>query len=80
MVVYEIRIIRPGSYYLGVNLDHTANQDAPYTRWFYPGTENPGLATIIEFSGKPSVQVYDFSLPERQAGKYGRSNKDDFRN
>jgi hypothetical protein len=64
---YEVRIIRPGRYYLGINLEHTATRYTPYPRWFYPGTEDPALATIIDFSGKPGVQIYDFTLPDRQA-------------
>jgi hypothetical protein len=31
---YEIRIVRPGQYYLGVNLNRTATRDTPYPRWF----------------------------------------------
>ena len=63
---YEIRIVRPGQYYLGINLNHTASRDTPYPRWFYPGTEDPALATTIDFQGKPEVRTYDFILPERQ--------------
>ena len=63
---YELRIDRAGQYYLGVNLNHTPTQDTPYPRWFYPGTEDPALATRIDFSGKPEVRTYDFTLPDRQ--------------
>jgi hypothetical protein len=48
---YELRIIRPGRYYLGVNLNHTPTQDTPYRRWFYLGTEAQALAESVEFSG-----------------------------
>lgn len=64
---YELRIDRAGEYYLGVNLNHSPTQDAPYPRWFYPGTEDPAVAARIEFSGKPEVRTYDFSVPDPQA-------------
>jgi len=63
---YELRIVRPGQYYLGLNLNHTPTRDNPYPRWFYPGTEDPSSATRIDFSGKPEIRSYDLSLPDRQ--------------
>jgi hypothetical protein len=64
---YELRIPRPGRYYLGVNLNHTATRDTPYPRWFYPGTADQALAAQIDFSGTPEDRKYDFALPDRQA-------------
>jgi hypothetical protein len=61
---YELRILRPGEYLLGVNLNHTATRDTPYSRWFHPGTENPAAATKIDFSGRPETRVYNLTLPE----------------
>jgi hypothetical protein len=61
---YELRILRPGEYLLGVNLNHTATRDTPYSRWFHPGTENAAAATKIDFSGKPETRVYNLALPE----------------
>jgi len=63
---YEFRVVRPGEYYLGINLNHTPTRDTPYPRWFYPGTENQAAAAIINFSGKPDSRTYDFTLPDRQ--------------
>jgi hypothetical protein len=63
---YEMRIVKPGHYHLGINLNHTASRETPYPRWFYPGTEDPALATPIDFSGKPEVRTYDIVLPDRQ--------------
>jgi len=63
---YEIRIVRPGHYYLGVSLNHTPSRDTPYPRWFYPGTDDPALATVIDFSGKPETRAFDFTLPDQQ--------------
>ncbi|HEV3198856.1 MAG TPA: carboxypeptidase-like regulatory domain-containing protein [Bryobacteraceae bacterium] len=62
---YTIRLVRPGQYFLGVNLNHTATRDTPYQRWFYPGTEDPASAARIEFSGRPEARTYDFTLPDR---------------
>jgi hypothetical protein len=64
---YELRIIRPGQYYLGINLNHTATRDTPYPRWFYPGTGDPTSATRIDFSGHPEARTYDLILPDRQS-------------
>lgn len=64
---YEMRIVRPGQYYLGVSLNHSPSRDTPYPRWFYPGTGDPSLATTIEFSGKPETRTYDFTLPDQQS-------------
>jgi hypothetical protein len=63
---YEIRIVRPGQYYLGVSLNHTPSRDTPYPRWFYPGTKDPAVATAIDFFGKPETRTYDFTLPDQQ--------------
>jgi hypothetical protein len=63
---YDLRIVRAGQYHLGINLNHTPTRDTPYARWFYPGTEDPVLATSIDFSGRPEVRTYDFTLPDRQ--------------
>ena len=64
---YEIRIVRPGQYFLGVSLNHSPSRDTPYPRWFYPGTGDPSLATTIDFSGKPETRTYDFTLPDQQS-------------
>ncbi len=61
---YELRILRPGEYYLGINLNHTATRDTPYPRWLLPGTEDSAAATKIDFSGRPETRVYDLILPE----------------
>jgi hypothetical protein len=63
---YELRIVRPGQYYLGINLNHSPTSDTRYPRWFYPGTEDEAAAEIIDFSGKPDIRTYDFTLPDRQ--------------
>jgi hypothetical protein len=61
---YELRILRPGEYHLGINLNQAARRDSPYPRWFHPGTENPAAATKVDFSGRPETRVYDLTLPD----------------
>lgn len=63
---YQLRIIRPGQYLLGINLNHSPTQDTPYPRWFYPGTEDLAAAETIVFSGRPETRNLDLTLPERQ--------------
>ena len=38
----------------------------PFTRWFYPGTENPAVAGIVHVSDKAEVLRFDLSLPAPQ--------------
>lgn len=63
---YQLKVSRLGQYQLGVNLTHTATQETPYSRWFYPGTEDPSAAAAIELQGRPDIRTYDFRLPVRQ--------------
>ncbi|MEO8368863.1 MAG: carboxypeptidase-like regulatory domain-containing protein [Candidatus Solibacter sp.] len=63
---YQLRIVKPGQYYLGINLNHTPTQYTPYPRWFYPGTDNQASAISIAFSGRPETRTYDLALPDRQ--------------
>src|ERR1035437_5376928 len=60
---YQLRIVKAGQYYLGINLNHTPTQDTPYPRWFYPGTDDLASATTIAFSGRPEMRTYDLTLP-----------------
>ncbi|HYR90903.1 MAG TPA: carboxypeptidase regulatory-like domain-containing protein [Terriglobia bacterium] len=63
---FELRHFRSGGYHLGVNLDHSPTLATPYTRWFYPGTEDAAKAAIIYFSEAPETKRYYLRLPERQ--------------
>ena len=64
---YELRILRPGEYIFGINLNHAATRYSPYPRWFHPGTEDPAAATKIDFSGKRETLLYDLTLPDALA-------------
>jgi hypothetical protein len=61
---YELRILRPGEYHLGINLNQAATRDSPYPRWFHPGTEDAAAATKVDFSGRSETRVYDLTLPD----------------
>jgi hypothetical protein len=63
---YAIRVVTPGQYFLGINLNHTPTRDTPYPRWFYPGTQDSASAAGIDFAGKPETRTYDLTLPDRQ--------------
>jgi hypothetical protein len=66
---YELPIYRPGHYRVGVNLNQSAKRDAPYPRWFYPGTADEAAAAEIEFNGKPETRVLDIALPQPMAAR-----------
>jgi hypothetical protein len=66
---YEFRAVPPGDYYLGVNLLHSPYEAMPYTRYFYPGTEDPAGSKLIIVGDAPGTNRYDFSLPPRQESR-----------
>lgn len=63
---YELRHLTTGDYYLGVSLSHSPTSENPYTRWFYPGTEDPTRAGILHVSDKPETHIFDLTLPVPQ--------------
>ena len=64
--LYEFEYLRTGDYYLGVNLDRPPSPDMPYGQWYFPGTAEPGAATIVHLPETPGVQTFDLILPEPQ--------------
>jgi hypothetical protein len=62
---FELRIVTPGTYALGVNLTRAPSHGSPYPRWFHPGTSDPAAATRISFSGGREVRSLDLTLPDR---------------
>src|SRR4029077_16341951 len=60
---YELHRLTTGEYYIGISLSRTPTLQNPYTRWFYPGTEDPTTAGILHLSEKAEVQRFDLSLP-----------------
>jgi hypothetical protein len=63
---YRLRNLSTGDYYLGISLSRSPTKACPYTRWFYPGTENPALAGIVHVSDRPGSQSFDLTLPAIQ--------------
>lgn len=63
---YELRNLRAGDYYLGVSLSPWRTPENPYTRWFYPGTEDPQAAIHVHVADRPERQSFHLTLPIRQ--------------
>ena len=63
---YELRNIRSGEYYLGINPARTPSKDMPYTRYFYPGTEDPSHAGVVFVEEEPGTATYQFPIPAPQ--------------
>jgi hypothetical protein len=63
---YTLKDIRPGEYYLGINLARTPSKDMPYTRYFFPGTEDPPRAGVAIVEQAPGSGTYDFMIPAPQ--------------
>jgi hypothetical protein len=63
---YTLKDIRPGEYYLGINLARTPSKDMPYTRYFFPGTEDPSRAGVAIVEQGPGSGTYDFMIPVPQ--------------
>jgi hypothetical protein len=64
---YELRNVRSGDYYLGINLAHTPSKQMPYTRYFYPGTEDPSRAGIVTVRQESGSQTFNFPIPAPQS-------------
>ena len=63
---YELRQLTTGDYYLGISLSRSPTPQNPYTRWFYPGSEDPAAAGIVQVSDKPEALRRDLTLPDPQ--------------
>jgi 5-hydroxyisourate hydrolase-like protein (transthyretin family) len=63
---YELRGLTTGDYYLGISISRSPTLQNPYTRWFYPGVEDPAAAGIVHISDKPEVLRFDLTLPDAQ--------------
>jgi hypothetical protein len=63
---YSLRNLTAGDYYIGISIGRSPTQAQPYTRWFYPGTEDPSLAGILHVSDRPESQSFDLTVPHPQ--------------
>lgn len=63
---FEFRGLQPGDYYLGINLDRPISTAVPYSRVYYPGTEDLEFAETIRISEEAGVIEADLPLPPAQ--------------
>ena len=63
---YELHHLATGDYYLGISLTRSPTLQNPYTRWFFPGTEEPTRAGILHVSDRPEAQLMDLAVPAQQ--------------
>jgi 5-hydroxyisourate hydrolase-like protein (transthyretin family) len=63
---YKLQSLTTGDYYIGISLTRSPRAEAPYTRWFYPGTEDPASAALVHVADGPEAQTIDLRLPPRQ--------------
>lgn len=66
---YKLHSLTAGDYYIGISLSRSPRPEAPYTRWFYPGTEEPESATLVRVADRPEAQTIDLRLPPRQRAR-----------
>jgi hypothetical protein len=69
---YVLRNLAAGDYYLGVSLSRTPTLKQPYTRWFYPGTEDPA-GVCVHVSDNPEVHRLDLALPDLRGSVSSRA-------
>jgi hypothetical protein len=62
---YKIEGLRPGSFYIGVNIRHHPEISAPYPATFYPGVAMVDQARVISLGHKQSLQSIDLHLPPK---------------
>ena len=63
---YELKNLRPGEYYLGINLARTPSKEMPYTRYFFPGAEDSAAAIPALVGDGQQIKKYDFPIPAAQ--------------
>jgi hypothetical protein len=63
---YELRHLASGDYYVGISLSQSPTLKNPYTRWFFPGTEDPARAGVLHVSDRPGAQLFELTAPAQQ--------------
>jgi hypothetical protein len=61
---FEFRLVQPGRYLLGINLDGPPRSVNPYPRTYYPGVSDPSLASIVGVGDGTKLKGFDMSLPK----------------
>ena len=62
---YKKEGLRPGSFYLGVNIRHLPEISQPYPETFYPGVAVVDQARVINLEHEQSLQGIDLRLPPK---------------
>ncbi|HET8669792.1 MAG TPA: hypothetical protein VFM05_03935 [Candidatus Saccharimonadales bacterium] len=63
---YEMKLLRPGRYHLGVRIAGSAGSTyVPYPQTYYPGVKDQSQATVISISEGQRVELDELILPAR---------------
>jgi hypothetical protein len=60
---FDLWPLPPGDYYVGVNINSSPKEDAPFPPTYYPGVANPKAATILHLD-EGEVKDLELRLPE----------------
>ena len=60
---YELRNLKPGEYYLGINLVRTPSANMPYTPHFYPGADDSDHAAVVIVGEHAGSVIHNFPIP-----------------
>lgn len=59
---YEFRMVQPGRYLLGVNLQQVPDDQNPYSRTYYPGVVEEDKATVIDVGDGEKIEGLNLVL------------------
>ena len=62
---YEFRMVQPGEYFLGINLEWVPDDRYPYPRLYYPGVAEDSTAKTIAVGDGEKLSGLDLILPPR---------------
>lgn len=63
---YEMKLLRPGRYHLGVRIAGSAGSTyVPYPQTYYPGVKDPSQATVIAIAEGQRIELNELVLPPR---------------
>jgi hypothetical protein len=60
---FDLWPLPPGDYYVGVNINSSPKQDAPFPPTYYPGVANPKAASIVHLE-EGEIKNLELPLPE----------------
>ncbi len=62
---FELELVAPGRYLLGINIGASPDADTPYPRTFYPGVTERSQATVIEVGLGQRITDVNIQLPPK---------------